>query len=101
MEITVNVPGEYALQVSHVAPNDLSEILALGIREWQSRQGPEFAGLNGLLEKLAQLPEPNDVLGLRPTAELAARVQELLEKSRSGALSDSEEIEWQRLELAE
>lgn len=101
MQITVDVPGEYASELARVAPSELSEILTLGIREWQSRGGPEFAGLNGLLERLAELPEPRDVLNLRPTADLAARASELLEKSRGGGLTEAEEKEWQRLELAE
>jgi hypothetical protein len=60
-----------------------------------------FAGLNGLMERLAELPELEEVLSLRPTDQLASRVSELLEKGRSGTLSDSEEGEWQQLEFAE
>src|SRR5205807_246313 len=89
MQITVDVPGEFAAELTRVGPGELSEILALGISEWRSRRGPEFAGLNGLLERLAELPEPQDVLSLRPMAELAARASELLEKSRAGGLSES------------
>src|SRR5947207_3207149 len=101
MQIIVEVPGEFAAELAQVPPSELSEILALGFCEWRSRRGPEYAGLNGLLERLAELPEPGEVLSLRPTAELASRASKLLEKSWGGGLSDGEEAEWQRLELTE
>jgi hypothetical protein len=101
MQITVDLPGEFAAELARVGPSDLSEILTLGLSEWRARFGPEFAGLGGLLERLAALPKPEDVLQLRPSAELAARARDLVEKSRNGQLNDKEEVEWQRLELAE
>lgn len=101
MQITVDVPGEYASQLAAAAPGELAEIVALGLREWQSRQAGEFTGLRSLLERLAGLPEPQDVLHLRPTNELTSRANELLEKSHSGTLSETEEGEWHGLELAE
>src|SRR5260221_13945825 len=70
MQITVDVSGEFAAELARVAPSELSEILTLGIGEWRSRRGPGFAGLNGLLERLAELPEPRAVLSLRPPAGL-------------------------------
>jgi hypothetical protein len=101
MQITVDVPGDFAAELADVGPSELSEILSLGINEWHFRGRPEFAGLGGLLERLAKLPEPEDVLSLRPSSELAARASELLEQSRTRALSADEQMEWQRLELVE
>ena len=101
MQITVEVPREYASQLAGIAPGELSEIISLGIREWQCQRGSEFAGLRGLLETLATLPEPQDVLNLRPTQAMADRANELLEISRQRSLSEEEEAEWQRLEFAE
>jgi hypothetical protein len=101
VQVTVDLPGEFAAELARVGPSELSEILTFGLSEWRSRRGPQFAGLSGLLERLANLPEPQDVLHLRPTAELTARASELLEKNRAGMLSDKEQEEWQRLELAE
>jgi hypothetical protein len=42
-----------------------------------------FDGAADILELLAGLPAPDAVLALRPTPSLAARVSELIEKSRS------------------
>jgi len=101
MQITVDIPGDFAAELAGAAPHDLSEILNLGLIEWRSRRGAEFAGISGLLERLAELPEPLDVLALRPAPRLEARASELLEKSLAGTLSNAEQVEWQGLELAE
>jgi len=101
MQVSVNLPGEFAADIAGMAPNELSQILSLGLDEWRARGGPVFAGLHGLLERLAELPEPDEVLKMRPSSELAARASELLEKNRAGGLSNDEEVEWQRIELAE
>jgi hypothetical protein len=101
MQITVDLPNEFGQQISEAGPENVSHIFSLGLREWRLRDGAEFAGLHGLLERLAQLPEPSDVLNLRPTLEMQTRATELLEKNKSGSLSEAEESEWQRLELAE
>src|SRR5947208_2961401 len=101
MQISVDLPSEFAAELARVGPNDLSEILTLGLSEWRTRCGPEFAGISGLLERLAALPKPEEVLNLRPTVELAARASQLIEKSRSGQLTETEDAEWRRLELVE
>jgi hypothetical protein len=101
MQLTVDVPGELAPQLALAGEENLSEILALGLREWRSRSGSEFPGLNAIIERLAQLPTPQDVLALRPTSEMQQRATELLEKNRQGKLSPTEEAEWRQLEFAE
>jgi len=101
MQLTVEVPGELAPQLSAAGDENLPQILALGLREWRSREGAEFPGLNAIIERLAQLPDPQDVLALRPSAEMQQRASELLAKARSGGLTPAEEAEWKRLEFAE
>jgi hypothetical protein len=90
MQVSVELPSDFAVELAGVGPSDLSEILTLGLSEWRTRCGPEFAGLSGLLERLATLPNPEEVLSLRPTAEMAARASQLIEKSRSGQLAKNE-----------
>jgi hypothetical protein len=101
MQLTVDVPIELAPQFAQAGEENFAQILALGLREWQSRSGEEFPGLNSIIERLAQLPEPRDVLALRPSPEMQQRSSELLEKSRSVGLSGSEQAEWKQIEFAE
>jgi len=101
MQLTVEVPSELAPQLADAGEQNFAQILALGLREWRSRQGVEFPGLNAIVERLAQLPEPAEVLALRPTPEMQERVNELLAKNRNGGLSPQDEAEWQRYEFAE
>jgi hypothetical protein len=100
VEITISVPDHLAGRLRPIE-NDLPRILELGIREWDARHEAGFAGLTHVLETLATLPSPEEVLALRPTPALQERIDELLEKSRAGGLSDDERREWERYEYAE
>jgi hypothetical protein len=60
-----------------------------------------FAGASDVLELLASLPAPEDILALRPSERLQSRIDELIEKSRADGLSDPEEAEWERYEYLE
>jgi hypothetical protein len=100
MEITVSVPEDLASRLRPVE-KELPEILELGIREWHARRGPGFSGLEEVLETLASLPSAEEVLALRPSADLQARIDDLLEKSRSGSLSNEEQADWDRYQYLE
>jgi hypothetical protein len=66
MDLTLTIPDEIATRL-HAVEDRLPEILELGLREWFSTP-PEYVGLNDVLETLARLPTPEEVLALRPTA---------------------------------
>ncbi len=100
MEITVTVPDELANRLRPVE-QQLPEILELGIREWHARHGAGFTGLADVLEKLAALPTPEDVLALRPSPVLQARLDDLLEKNQDGGLSPDEQREWAQYQYVE
>jgi hypothetical protein len=85
VEITVTIPDELARRLRPVE-QQLPEILELGMREWQARQSAGFSGLADVLETLAALPTPEEVLALRPSPALQARLDDLLEKTQ-GAVS--------------
>ncbi len=64
----------------------------------------QMAQINGtadVLEFLAGLPSPEEVLALRPSTDLQSRIEELLEKSRDEGLSFAEEEDWQQIESLE
>ncbi len=100
MNITISVPEELAVRLQPVE-NHLPSILELGIREWNARQDSGFAGLTHVLETLALLPTPEEILALRPAPALQKRLDDLLEKNRAEGLSADERREWQQYEYAE
>jgi hypothetical protein len=99
MDFTLTIPDELATRLRGVE-DQLPEILELGLREWLSTP-PDYAGLNDLLEMLARLPSPEEVLALRPATILQARIEELLDKNRAGGLSPEERREWAHYEYIE
>lgn len=98
--ITVEIPGELEKQLRPMADR-LPQILELGLRELQACGQPQFTGAVEVLEFLARLPGPKEVLALRPAAALEARVAALLEKSREHGLTPAEAQEWSRFEFLE
>src|SRR2546426_9420601 len=100
MKVTLDLPEDVAADLRTFEHQTVA-IIAAGLREVKSPDSGEFHGLAQVLEKLAQLPSPAEVLALRPSAELDARIRELLEKQRDKGLTPEEEAEWERYELVE
>ncbi len=100
MEITLTVTDEWATRLQPIQ-SDLPAILELGIREWNARGEAGFAGLADILETLASLPAPEEVLAMRPGAALQERIEQLLDKGRNVTLSLEEQREWERYQYAE
>lgn len=99
MELTLTIPEELASRLRPVQDR-LPRILELGLRNLEA-QAPAFAGLGDVLETLARLPSPEEVLALRPSPALQARVEELLARNRTTGLSDDERREWEQYQYAE
>ena len=99
MNLTLTIPEELATRLRGVEDR-LPEILELGLREWLSAP-PNYSGLSDVLEILARLPSPEEVLALRPSAIVQSRVEELLEKNHHCGLSDDAQREWDRYEYVE
>ena len=73
----------------------------MGIRAWNARGESGFSGLTDVLETLASLPTPEEVLALRPSAALQEQIEDLLEKSQNGGLSADEQRGWEQYEYVE
>ncbi|MBI4662577.1 MAG: hypothetical protein HY735_27505 [Verrucomicrobia bacterium] len=78
-----------------------ADIVAAALREVKISGGAQFHGLAQVLEKLAEPASQEEVLALRPSSQLDARIRELLQKNRQGGLTHEEEAEWKRYEMAE
>ena len=64
MEVTLTVPDDLATRLRPVK-DQLPQILELGLRELHSTP-PSYEGLSDVLEALARLPSPEEVMALRP-----------------------------------
>jgi hypothetical protein len=100
MPITFTIDDTLADQLKPYEA-ELPRILALGIREWQARGGSGYNGLNSVLEQLAALPSPEEVLALRPSPRLQQRIDDLLEQSQSKGLSAEDQLEWEQYRYVE
>ena len=98
--ITVEVPDELAQRLRPLTDH-LQRILELGLRELNATGQPGFTGAAGVMEFLAGLPTPEELLALRPTEALQERVSTLLEKNRTEGLTVSEGQEWEQYQYLE
>jgi hypothetical protein len=98
--ITLSLPEELASQI-RAQQEQLPRILELGLRELNASGQSGFDGAADVLELLAALPTPEEILNLRPSLRLAARVSELIEKSRAGEMTPADEEDWERYEYLE
>ncbi|MGK7877989.1 MAG: hypothetical protein AB4426_33180 [Xenococcaceae cyanobacterium] len=100
MQITVNLPDELALRLQNYQ-QQLPEILELGLREFNANAQMGFEGMAEVLEFLAQLPTPEEILALRPSQQLQAQIDRLLEKNRTTGLTATEEQHWEQYQYLE
>ena len=98
--LTITVSPELADRLHPVA-DQLSRILALGVREYTAASLINFPAAVEILEFLARLPAPDEVLMLRPSDKLQAEVAALLRKKLTVELSLAEEQRWQQYAFLE
>jgi hypothetical protein len=100
MQINVEVSDELAIRLNPLQ-DQLPQILELGLREWNAETQSGFSGLAEILEFLANLPSPQEILALKPSETLQRQVSDLLEKNRTVGLTSEEERVWQQYEYIE
>jgi len=100
MQFTVDVPDDLALELRPLT-GDLSRILQLGLQAYRASSQQGYEGNAAVLELLANLPTPEEVLALRPNPSLEARIQWLLQKNRDEGLTSAEQAEWKDYEYLE
>jgi hypothetical protein len=66
MQISVEVPDDLAVRLSSLQ-DQLPQILELGLREWNADAQAGFTGLAQVVEFLANLPPPEEILELKPS----------------------------------
>jgi hypothetical protein len=95
--ITIEVPNSLAERLSSYQER-LPEILALGLRELSPLPGQVY---QYVLEFLAKDPSPEQLNAFRPTSEMQNRLQMLLEREKTGLLTDMERTELDEYERIE
>lgn len=100
MLITLDVPNELATRLEPLT-NQLPRILELGLRELNANAQAGFEGAAEVLEILAGLPTPKEILALHPSEASQARLNVLLEKNRTEGLNPEEEQEWEKYQYLE
>ena len=98
--MTIQLSDELAQRLEPIK-DQVPHLLELGLRELDASPASGFSGLAEVLETLAGLPTPAEVLALRPSASLQQRIEALLEGSRDGQLSPIEQAEWERYQYLE
>ena len=100
MQITLELPDELVSQLSPLA-DKLPQILELGLRELNAGAQAGFSGAAEVLEFLAKLPSPEEIITLRPSEALQLQIISLLEKNRIQRLTPAEEQIWHQYQYLE
>ena len=98
MQLTLHVPDDLAADLRQRLAR-LPRILRLGLRELDAEDAAGFSGLADVLQLLASLPTPEQVIALRPSQALQARIDTLVQRSREGELSDEDDQQWQNYQV--
>lgn len=100
MLVTLDIPEELAVRLSPLE-HQVTQILELGLRELNASTQTGFKGAAEVLEFLATLPTPEEIIALRPSPMLQARITALLEKNRTEGLTPDEEQAWEQYQYLE
>lgn len=99
MEITLTIPEDLAKELYR--QEDFTRVLELGLRELNAKTALGFSSTTEVIETLASLPTPQQILELRPSPHLQKRIEALLEKNRTIGLTVQEQQEWTSYEFTE
>ena len=108
MQITLNLSEELVSRLNSIE-NKLPQIIELGLRELNATPQDGFNGIAEVLEFLATLPTPEEIIALRPSEALQNQISRLLEKHCDYAsrtfqdrnLTDAETQMWEQYQYLE
>ncbi len=95
VDITIRVPDELGRQLERFRDR-LPEILERGLRDIQAGRDASFEDADAIIAVLASRPTLEEVLAIRPSAEMQTRVSDLLDRSKDEGLSQAEDAELDR-----
>lgn len=100
MQVTIDLPENLAICLQSNR-KDLPQIFEAGLREFRASSSVGYKSVADVLEFLASLPTPKEILDLRPSEDLETKINELLEKNRREGLNEAEEKIWESYEFIE
>ncbi|MDY6938416.1 MAG: hypothetical protein SWY16_12180 [Cyanobacteriota bacterium] len=100
MQITLEVPDRIGEKLQQLGDR-LPEVLDRAIEELTPADTISYQDEIQIVELLASQPSPEEILAIRPTPELQGRMSQLLDRHKSGTLSQTEEVELDRYLLLE
>ncbi len=95
MQITLEVTDRLGERLQKLGDR-LPELLDRVLQEFSPLDPIVFQDDRQIIELLASQPSPDEILALRPTPALQARMSDLLERNKLGTLSRQEETELDR-----
>ena len=100
MQYSFQIPEDLAERL-RPREREVAQILSLGLRELDAEDASGFAGLADVMDFLADLPSPEQILALRPSRVLQERIDQLLAGAGESAFTDQEREEWQGYQYVE
>lgn len=100
MQITLNLSDELVSRLNAIE-DKLPQVIELGLRELNANPQAGFNGIAEVLEFLATLPTPEEIIALRPSETLQTQINYLLEKRRDSRLTDAEAQMWEQYQYIE
>jgi hypothetical protein len=100
MQITLDISEELFAKLGKLDQN-LPQVLECGLNELLARPQDGFTGFAEVLNFLADLPSPEEILALRPSVALQAQIDRLSEKYQAQDLTVAEQQLWQQYEYLE
>jgi hypothetical protein len=94
MQITIEVPNDLGQQLRRFQDR-LPEVLERGLLELMAETS-EVHDESAIVELLTSQPSPEQIMAIRPSPSLSARVSELLDRSKRRELDRQEEGELER-----
>ncbi|AFY54477.1 hypothetical protein Riv7116_1938 [Rivularia sp. PCC 7116] len=96
-KITLEVPEELSQQLAILGDERLIELLTLSLQQ------PPLAAhtYRYILDFLSTNPTPEEIANFRPTPEMQKRLRLLVERSKSGDITERERIELNEYERIE
>lgn len=100
MQLTIDLPENLAATLD-LKRDKLDRIFEAGLRAESADSAAGYAGLYQVLDFLASLPAPKEILELHASPELQTRLEELLEKNRNEGLDEADKEFWASYEITE
>jgi hypothetical protein len=95
VDITIRVSDDLGRQLEQYRDR-LPELLERGLRDVQVEDVADVSAATDIIAVIASQPTPEQMLALRPSDAMQARVSELLRRSKGEGLSRAEESELDR-----